>query len=259
MLSCAGPRDHLVQFYEDDQALSDRVGYYLQEGLDRAEAVVAIATPVHQDAFVQALACRGVDVERLIRQGQVVFLDAARTLSRILKDGEPDQGRFREVVGSIVEATRSRSPFNGLRAYGEMVDLLWTDGRRPAAHRLEELWNDFLENEDIPLLCAYRLDVLGQESRDWQDHGILAAHSHWVPSGEPGTLERALWRALDEILGTERIAALRPLILASQPPRAHLRPEEAVLLWIGRNLGTCAEQILERTRVHLSDNRRFED
>lgn len=252
LLAAAGPKDHLVQFYEDDASLSQKVSHYLQEGLDRAEAVITIATPAHQESFTRALAAGGADVDRMIRQGQILHLDAARTLSRILKDGMPDPTGFREVVGSIVEGTRSRSLFSGLRAYGEMVDLLWTDGARSAAGRLEHLWNDYLAGEEIPLLCAYRLDLLGSEICGQEVHSILSTHSHLVPGENPDLLVRAVDGALDEVFGPVRAAALRPLIGASQLPRAKVRTEERTLLWIGRNLPAYAGEIRAHIRGRLA-------
>lgn len=259
LLSQTGSGDHLVEFYEDDRVLTQKVGHFLCEGLDRGEAVIVIATAAHQESFAGMLTRREMDVDRMIRQGQIRLLDAGCVLSRILKHGEPDRDSFGEVIGSIVETSRSQSLFHGLRAYGEMADLLWKDRRRAAALRLENLWNEFLEDRGMPLLCGYRLDLLGEEFPAREIHGILAAHSHLVPSAEPTDLRKALMRSLEEILGEDRALALLPLMLASESPGARLRPEEGALMWIGRNLETYRDDILERTRFHLGGHPGIED
>jgi hypothetical protein len=63
-------------------------------------------------------------------------------------DGWPDEQRFAEVVGTVVQ----RMAQNGSRrvcAFGEMVALLWAEGRHDAAIRLEELWNDLARTQRL--------------------------------------------------------------------------------------------------------------
>jgi hypothetical protein len=62
-----------------------------------------------------------------------------------------------------------------VRAFGEMVALLWAEGKRGAALRLEELWHPFCEREQLPLFCAYPKSALAVDNfRDIT--GICAAH-----------------------------------------------------------------------------------
>jgi hypothetical protein len=42
-----------------------------------------------------------------------------------------------------------------VRAFGEMVALLWERGDQAATVRLEHLWNDFCRMQTLLLLCAY--------------------------------------------------------------------------------------------------------
>src|SRR6185312_10486958 len=53
----------------------------------------------------------------------------------------------------------------GLRihAFGEMVALLWADGNRDGAIRLEELWNELGERRRFALFCAYPIADFGEE------------------------------------------------------------------------------------------------
>jgi hypothetical protein len=44
-----------------------------------------------------------------------------------------------------------------VRAYGEMVDILWQQGKRAAALALEEMWTDLAEVFPFDLLCAYAM------------------------------------------------------------------------------------------------------
>ena len=85
------------------------------------------------------------------------FLDADTTLSSLLVDGEPDRDRFRSVVGTLLSDLCSRHA-GGVSVYGEMVGLLWSQGRVAAALRLEELWNELQRELPFSLLCGYRIE-----------------------------------------------------------------------------------------------------
>ena len=72
-------------------------------------------------------------------------------------DGWPDPARFAEVVGGLIERVRaaSGSEARGVAAFGEMVALLWMEGKADAAIRIEELWNDLARTHAFSLRCAY--------------------------------------------------------------------------------------------------------
>jgi two-component system CheB/CheR fusion protein len=71
-----------------------------------------------------------------------------------------------------------------------MVALLWAEGNRDAAIRLEELWNDLARRETFALLCAYPIshfDDVGY-ARPFAD--INAAHT-WVTPAESYSIAEA--------------------------------------------------------------------
>src|SRR6185295_6442812 len=135
-----GACDHLVQFCGDEATLARSVGTYLREGADAGERMIVIATADHVRLFTENLQQSGVDASALLRDGRLQMLDAAQTLSRIMVGSEPDRSRFDEIVGNLVRSTREAARPAGLRAYGEMVNLLWKGGNLRAAIKLEELW-----------------------------------------------------------------------------------------------------------------------
>ena len=70
-----------------------------------------------------------------------------------------------------------------------MVGLLWADGNRDGAVRLEQLWNDLARTHDFSLLCAYPIGGFSDE-----DHGkpfleICGEHSRVVPAESYAALE----------------------------------------------------------------------
>jgi hypothetical protein len=148
-----GPRDHVVQFYNDDGELTERVGGYLSEAVLDGGVAVVIATAAHRAAFEARLADAGADVAAATARGVYLAFDAEETLAMFMAGGRPDRAGFEETVGSLIATTvRGGAP---VRAYGEMVALLWDDGLVGAAIELEALWNELAGRYPFSLFCAY--------------------------------------------------------------------------------------------------------
>ena len=100
-----------------------------------------IATPEHRAAIEAELATRLINVEAARESGNLIVADARETLNTFFADGTVDQGAFRQQVGAIIEKALGGRTNTIVRAYGEMVDVLWQEGRTDAAIRVELLWN----------------------------------------------------------------------------------------------------------------------
>ncbi|HET8646914.1 MAG TPA: MEDS domain-containing protein [Vicinamibacteria bacterium] len=172
-------RDHIVQVYLEDRVLVEAVSLFAGAALGRAEAVVLIATPEHLARVERCLQNDGYEVDDLARWGQLVCLDAREALSRFMVDGMPDRALFRALLRDIVKSVQRSGRFKTIRAYGEMVNLLWRENL-PAAVCLEELWNEAIQEHSISLFCAYALDVEGQAQRVFPPD-LRALHSHFIP------------------------------------------------------------------------------
>lgn len=188
LLTEAEPGEHLVHLYGvDDRLLSRNVSRYVAEGLRRGDGLVLIACPEHTHAIGRHLVeeVPGPSAEA-VRAGRLVYLDAGETLARLLVAGRPDERRFRSVIGGALAAARARSTTGAVRAFGEMVGLLWAEGKQETAERLEELWNDLLTEFRCSLLCAYPIDLFERDADAAKLNGIVAAHDHLFAG--PGTL-----------------------------------------------------------------------
>jgi hypothetical protein len=86
-------------------------------------------------ALRQELAVRGLSAA--LGGGRLVELDAIETLRLFMRDGSSDPVLFQETVGSLVREHAAGAP---LRAFGEMVDVLWEASNPVAALELERLW-----------------------------------------------------------------------------------------------------------------------
>jgi|SRR5580658_747010 hypothetical protein len=245
------PRGHFVQLYEaDEAALTHNVGHYLWEGLRQGEGVLVIATPRHQEIFCRHLDGLGADLAALLGSRQLVCWDAEHTLTEIMAAGQPDWERFESVMRAAMRLVRPANNSGGLRAYGEMVGILWKARQFAAAIRLEQLWNKLLEQSRFSLYCAYAIDIFGKEFAVSNLDGVLCTHTHLVPAQIDGTLETAINRSMDEILGS-RADALRVLIKANYRPGWAIMPTaEAIVLWLRRNLPAQADPIVGLARQH---------
>jgi hypothetical protein len=243
-------RGHFVQLYEADElALRKNVGHYLWEGLRRGEGVLIIVTPEHRDLFGAELDRLGADLSELVRTQQLVIWDAQQTLKQLMVAGQPDWEQFEKTIRIAMRQVRPKEGAEGLRAYGEMVGILWKARQFAAAIRLEQLWNRLLEQSSFSLYCAYAIDIFGSEFEVANLEGVLCTHTHLVPTQLDGTLETALNRSMDEILGPNA-DELRILIKGSPPAWAVIPSAEAIVLWLRKNLPGQADLIFNRARQH---------
>lgn len=173
---------HVVQFYEDDQFLVESIGRFLGPALASGEAAVLAATPEHCAQVVDELERRGVDAVGATHDGRFVRLDAAEMLERFLIEGWPDETKFREVVGGLLEKTRERAGHGRVTVYGEMVALLWTAGRREAAIQLEQYWNRLADTQSFELLCGYPMGAFEREEDREMFFSVCGAHSDVTPT-----------------------------------------------------------------------------
>lgn len=173
---------HVVYFYEDDEHLVRLVGQYFASGVEGGESVVAIATAAHRKSFLATMCDSGIDVDRAASEGRLVLLDADDTLSRIAPLGRLRASDFEKVVGGIIrEAGRGERP---VRAYGEMVAVLWDRGDVAGAIELEGLWDELGRQVPFGLFCAYPLAAVGNVDKDEDFDHVCRLHSR-VVGGAP--------------------------------------------------------------------------
>jgi signal transduction histidine kinase len=174
---------HVVQFYGEDGFLLDELSRFIGTALGAGEAAVVIATKEHRGGLDHRLNAWGLDTTAAVLQGRYIALDAADTLAKIMLAGQPDPALFIEVVGSVI--AKALVAVGGeprrIAAFGEMVALLWAEGRPEAAIHLEQLWNDLAQSHSFSLRCAYPMSSFYRE-----EHGdlllkICAEHSDVIP------------------------------------------------------------------------------
>ena len=176
---------HAVQFYGDDTSLSTTVAGFLSQGLADGHPAIVIATDTHRKAILDHLRGHLVDVDKAQHMRSLIVLDARQTLGLFMDGGMPDRDRFEATVGRLIaEVLAGRKDRILIRAYGEMVDLLWKEGKSEAAIRLEMLWNRLAQRYGFALLCGYSMSNFDRETKGFE--AICRAHTHVIaPLAEP--------------------------------------------------------------------------
>jgi hypothetical protein len=210
-LSVVAPK-HFVRLYDEDRALTDFVAQFVESGLGAGGAAILVATPEHMRVVVSELERAGTDLKRAIATHRLTLLDARTTLDALMLDGMPDPKRFRAVVlDALVPAVDGGT---NVRAFGEMVDLLWQDGNPRAALALERLWNELALEHEFALLCGYR-DRPTKQPFDESFADVCRLHSHVVKRsgdvvmGDPNAPHDAVLQLLSanvQVLGWQRDA-----------------------------------------------------
>jgi len=175
-------RYHAVQFYDDEFFLHEAVTHFLAEGMAAGEPVLAIAVPERLAAILEGLEHAGFDVARASRDGRLTLLDAHHVLSSFMDGDVPDRERFRATLGGVIRNGLRRHGGSRIRAYGEMVDVLWQQGREDAALLLEDLWTDLARTHSFSLLCGYAMDGFYSDVNEERFRAVCAAHSRAEPA-----------------------------------------------------------------------------
>ncbi|HUS69080.1 MAG TPA: ATP-binding protein [Kofleriaceae bacterium] len=222
------PHSHVVQFYDDAAFLADAITRYIGDGITAGHPAVLIARPEHRKAVLDRLGSQPLDVERLCAAGHLVLLDAEETLARFMIDGAPDRLRFEEVVGTLVEELGRRGAGTP-RAYGEMVDILWQQGKPEAALALEEMWNGLAGRLSFTLLCGYSLANFPRADDGEGFARVCRAHTHVVPA-EPFSGVREEDRLREVSILQQRTRALEAEVSRRRELEDALRESRAALV-----------------------------
>jgi hypothetical protein len=179
--------EHVVQIYDQENEFLDVLHNFIAGGIRAGESSIVIATAQHLAALNQRLLTDGFDPFYLKIKDKYIPLDATDTLAKITIGGWPDEKLFNHIVAEVLApAKRGGTP---VRAFGEMVALLWQQGQAAAAIELERLWNNFMRSEKMTLLCAYPQTVFDKpgDARIMDvccEHSRIVAHSRLKTSND---------------------------------------------------------------------------
>lgn len=145
--------EHVCQIYSDEAGFLDSLTGFIGHGLWSGEAAVVIATGDHIVGLEQRLRASGLDLAHLRADDRFITLSPEATLRQFMDEGRPDPQRFDAVLSAVIQ--RARGEGRAVRAFGEMVVLLWNEGLFGATVQLEGLWQRLAQRERLQVLCSY--------------------------------------------------------------------------------------------------------
>ena len=145
--------EHALRLYFGEEFLIDVSCQHFGRALLAEEPVLAIANLSQEKALEKELATLGLDLARAIQRGRYVWLDVRETIDRLASGAAPDESFFHLHIGEGLRAMSGHACGQSAR-FGEIVALLWAQGRAHEAIHLERLWND-LAKTPFCLFCRY--------------------------------------------------------------------------------------------------------
>jgi anti-sigma regulatory factor (Ser/Thr protein kinase) len=169
------PRDHVVFFYEHDEALISSVCQYVIDAIEGDDVALVVATSDHARAFETATIRAGIDADSARSDGRLLILDADEAMSRFMVDEWPRSSAFFTTFGGLIRGAADTG--RRVSVYGEMVAVLWDAGNVAAAIELETLWNDLGDLVPFSLFCAYPAHIVSGDENEGSLDQICQCHS----------------------------------------------------------------------------------
>lgn len=154
-----------VQFYGDDGLFLHELHNYIGSALARGTSGIVIATSGHLENLSRKLSRDGVDLAKARTEDRFIAVEAAQALAKFMVDGRPDPVLFSQVLGELIARAEQASLYENHRVvvFGEMVAVLWAEGKREAAIDLEKLWNSVTRTSTFALRCAYPMQGFSRQ------------------------------------------------------------------------------------------------
>jgi signal transduction histidine kinase len=225
--SVANPASvHRVQFYNHDQYLLSSVVEHLAGSLLAGGAGLAFVTPAHREQIYERLQVSGVPGE--VVESRCILVDASDGLSRFMHRGLPDRRLFTSTLCQLLQPYTADAEL-GIAAFGEMVAVLWAEGKYEAAIQLEQLWTEFTNDHPVQLLCAYPLSYFSRADDQALFAQVCAHHSSVIPAESfvSGIVEEDQAREVAEL--QQRAEALAKEVEARKRAEARLRANQLEL------------------------------
>jgi hypothetical protein len=246
LLADAGPSDHVVQLYQDQDFLNRAVCRFAASALQNGEGIILVPTVKHWDAFRPRLIAEGIDVEAAQKRGQLTIVDADQTLPRFMQNTMPDSPVFLGLAADVIARARGGGRFPKVRWWGEMVNILWERGDVAASMQLEDLFDQLAHKHDIAIFCSFMMDNFNGEIHTRMLPRLGENHSHLIPVEDYARLERAVADALRDTVGPDEARVLESELLSRYPATYNMPRPQALLLALRQVLPTVSDSVLQR-------------
>ncbi len=198
LVADAGPRDHIVQLYQDEDFLSRAVCRFAGAAIANGEGIILVPTPTHWNAIRPRLEAEGVDVKAARERGQLTVVDADECLPRFMRNAMPDSSIFLGLAADVIGQARAGGRYQKVRWWGEMVNVLWERGDVAASMNLEDQFDQLAKKHDIAIFCLCLMDNFNGELHAHMPPRLGMNHCHLIPEEDHAGLEmRRLRRGIE--------------------------------------------------------------
>jgi hypothetical protein len=249
LLTEAGPRDHIVQLYQDQDFLNRAVCRFAAAALANGEGLILVPTSAHWNAFRPRLEAEGVDVEAAQGRGQLTVVDADDFLPSFMRGAMPDAPVFLGLAAEVITRARGAGCYPKVRWWGEMVNILWERGDVAGSMSLEDLFDQLGHEQDVAIFCSFLMDNFSGEVHARMLPRLGENHSHLIPVEDYARLECAVAEALRETIGPVEAPVLEGELLSRYPAPLQMPRPQALLLALRQVLPLVADAVLQRSRT----------
>lgn len=173
------PLLHICEFYPTAADRIRSICQFIVPGLIQGEAVLVIATFENLEMLKSSLILYAIDINEFIDSGQLILLDAHKTLEKFIRNDLIDYFLFFNLMNEVLEKITSNFP--KIRAYGEMVDILYKTRDIDITLELESLWSEVSLHHKFSLLCGYTAENF--RGRHYHIKQICSSHTHLISKG----------------------------------------------------------------------------
>ena len=255
LLASAGPRDHIVQLYQDQQFLNRAVCRFAASAIANGEGVILVPTAAHWDGFRPRLEAAGVDTQAAQASGQLTVVDADELLPQFMRDAMPDAPVFLGLAADVIANARDGGRYPKVRWWGEMVNVLWERGDVAASMDLEDQFDRLAREHEIAIFCSFVMDNFNGEVHSRMLPRLGQNHSHLIPVEDYARLERAVADALRETVGADEARVLEEQLLSRAPSPFQMPRSQALLLALRETVPVVADAVLTRSRKLYRDTK----
>jgi hypothetical protein len=172
--------DHVCFLYRSEDALHPMLARFVNEGLKKGEQCVCVETTRVQERLCGDLRSLGIDFEKEIAKGSLVFLSEEEVYFR---SGEFDpQGLVKQLSESINRS--QEAGFSGFRISGEISRASGNAMIQEKVIDYERRADEYFTGKRAIGFCHYRFDAFPEEMLD----SVIDAHRfHFVEPLEFGS------------------------------------------------------------------------
>jgi len=174
---------HAIQFYSGDGFMLDSLSRFVSNALEAGDSCLVLATQAHLEGLAERLKSRGVDTNRAVNKRRYVTVDALQVRARLMVDGKLDRTRFDEFIREVFLPLKAAAEgmVQRVAVCGEVVGLLWADGKAEAAIELERLWNEVAKQGPYYLRCFYQIAFFSDAGQNELFLKLCAEHADVIP------------------------------------------------------------------------------